>query len=319
MSSNVTDKEAHEWVDPKHSKCSGAAVVDGKAGIVERKRDKLAIVGFASSSREAAPFDDDEWEIVGLNQLYRHIPRADFWADLHVNWEEENVEGTDHRGWIRDCGIPVLMTQQHDDLPTSVRFPVESCIELSCDYFTSTVALLIAWAIHQGYKTIGLWGIDLIVGTEYEFQKACAEFWLGVAHGKDMEIVIPATSALLRHSHRYGFEMEPNWGPVSDIEMKKRQGYLMEEQKKMVDKLHFLDGAADAFSRMKASIQALVDDPDATPLDVNQMLKEIADAHGKTTASLAHAQGAGHELGYWQELFTLRSRGALVKTPHMED
>lgn len=309
MSSNETDKVATaDGVDFNHSKASHAQVIDAEAGLVERKRDKLAIVGFASSSRELAPFDDDEWEIVGLNQLYRHIPRADFWADLHINWEEENVAGTDHRGWIRDCGLPVLMTQHHADLPTSVSFPINECAELATDYFTSTVALLIAWSIHQGYSTVGLWGIDLIVGTEYEHQKACAEFWLGVAHGRGMHVIIPQQAALLKHSHRYGYQMEPSWGPVSSLEMEKRTAYLADEQKTMVDKLHFLDGAADAFTKMK-------NDPE---IDVDQMLKEIGQAHGRTGETLTHCQGALHELGYWQELFTLRARGAEVKTPHSE-
>jgi len=310
MSSNVTDAEpTSTGVDFDHPKRSGASVIDAEAGLVERKREKLAIVGFASSSRSAAPFDDDAWEIIGLNQLYRHIPRADFWADIHINWDSENVEGTDHRGWIRECGIPVIMMAHHEDLPTSVRFPIERCIDLATDYFTSTVALLIAWGVHQGYSTIGLWGIDLIVGTEYEFQKACAEFWLGVAHGKGVHIVIPDSSALLRHSHRYGYEMEPNWGPVSSREMEKRATYLSDEQSSMIAKLHWLDGAADAWKRMQMADE---------PPDVADQLRAIATAHTKTEESLTHAQGALTELGYWRELFTLRSRGARITTPHGE-
>ena len=172
MSSNVDFAKVSAGiggpVDFDHPCRSGAQILDAEAGLIERRRDKVAIVGYATSSRDVAPFDDPDYEIIGLNQLYRLIPRADIWADTHAYWEEFNVEGTDHRGWIRDAQIPVLMTEHHPDLPMSVRFPIERCIEVGTDYFTSTISHLVAWAIVQGYKEIALYGIDLVVGTEYE-------------------------------------------------------------------------------------------------------------------------------------------------------
>ena len=59
-------------------------------------RKKIAICGFAASSRMLAPFDDPEWSVAILNQLYRHTPRASMIYDVHGNWREANVEGTDH-------------------------------------------------------------------------------------------------------------------------------------------------------------------------------------------------------------------------------
>lgn len=305
MSSNkdfATVAEGVTGVDPTHPCRSGAVVLDAEAGLVERKRDKLAIVGYATSTRDLAPFDDMTYEIIGLNQLYRMIPRADFWADLHINWDEENVDGTDHAGWIRECGIPVLMTQRHDDLPTSVRYPIEAVIGEACDYLTSTISLLIGWAIHQGYKEIALYGIDLVVGTEYEFQKACAEFWLGVAHGRGISVIIPQASALLKHTHRYGYEKEPSWGMVKPSEFASREAALIKQRDELLAKLHALDGALHEVQ----THQTWVEDP-------KKRFEWLATEKSDTMATLATLDGAAQETKFWRELLTLRSRGADIQ------
>jgi len=305
MSSNVTDAvvpQGVEGVDPNHpAKNRTMRILDAEHGLIERTRDKLAIVGYASSTRDMAPFDDPEYDIAGLNQIYRFLPREDVHMDIHVNWDEENVEGTDHRGWIRDCGIPVLMTKVHMDLPTSVAFPVDAVIGIATDYLTSSVAFYIAWAIHQGYKRIDLFGIDLIVGTEYEFQKACAEFWLGVAHGRGIHVNIPPQSALLRHSHRYGYEREPQIGLVSFAEMDARLGGLTKQRDKQLSRLYAFDGALHE----NVKHDEWKDDPAKRRAWLNEQRSD-------TMAQIATFDGALQEAGYTRELYRLRSRGAAV-------
>src|SRR5689334_15473635 len=48
------------------------------------RRMKVAIVGFTDHRKEA-PFGDPEWEIWGLNELYRYMPVEQFtrWFELH--------------------------------------------------------------------------------------------------------------------------------------------------------------------------------------------------------------------------------------------
>ena len=56
--------------------------------MLNRTRDKVAIVGFAPSWKQA-PYHSDEWEIWGLNELYKIIPMdAEYlpryrWFQLH--------------------------------------------------------------------------------------------------------------------------------------------------------------------------------------------------------------------------------------------
>lgn len=309
--------EGVEGVDLAHPLRSGARVLDGEAGIVERRREKLAIVGYATSSRDMAPFNDPEWEIVGLNQLYRFIPRADFWCDIHENWNEENVEGTDHEAWLRDCGMPILMFATQPQLPTSVKFPLHDIIaKHGIDYFTSTISYLIAWGIYQGYKTLGLFGIDLIVGTEYEVQKACAEAWLLYAHGRDIQIVLPPNCALLKHTHRYGYEREPAAHPIRLSDYGTRIERLTKERDSHLARLHALDGAiheaiaaAGLFGVSTAESAVVVFDESKRA----EREKWLRQQHQETVATLATIDGALQESIHWKELATLRSRGADVR------
>ena len=252
-------------------------IIDAEAGIIKEfpePRKKIAICGFAASSRMLAPFDDPTWTVFGLNQLYRHCPRASMWADIHANWREDNVEGTDHPKWLAECGIPVYMTRVEPSIPTSIRYPIERVIDrvAGTDYFTSTVAFMLGLAImeideqverelnghpmperfHEGrrliaetYATreIGIFGIDLIVGTEYDFQKACVEFLLGLAQARGITIRIPAQCALLKQQWRYGYETEPKQGPLKIAELQKRSSALQAERQQTIAKLQTLDGA----------------------------------------------------------------------------
>ena len=176
-------------------------------------RKKVAIVGFSESSRHLAPFDDPEWEIWAMNQLYRHIPRATRWFEMHKYPDYltiDQVPGTDYAGWLAQCPIPVYMCDKRDDVPSSVRFPIEEMVRRFGDYFYSTISYAIALAISEGFEEIGLWGIDLAHDSEYEYQKPSAEYLLGVAIGRGITIHLPEQSALLRGTYRYGYENMPS-------------------------------------------------------------------------------------------------------------
>ncbi len=272
-------------VDFNHPKAAHLQILDAADGRVDvlAERKKIAICGFASSSRHLIPVDDADWLIGGMNQLYRHIARADYWFDIHANWQEGNVDGTDHPRWIRECGIPVYMTERVPDAPTTVRYPIERYIaKFGIDYFTSTVSYMIAWALDAidlavekrlremaltsidgtvldvvaltkslyAEYTIGIFGIDLIVGDEYDFQKSCAEFWIGMANARGITVVIPPQSALTKQRWRYGYQAEPTGGILTVSDLKDRQADLQKriaaaqaQHGQIVAALQTLDGA----------------------------------------------------------------------------
>jgi hypothetical protein len=277
-----------EGVQPAHP-CTGVnRVVDADAGVIEllepggaAPRRKFACVGFASSTKDLAPFADPSWAIIGMNQLNRHIPRADAWFEIHRDWNTALVPGTDHAGWLAACGIPVLMTDRVPSIPTSVRYPVEELSKDTGDYFTSTVAYMIAyftrhidrlvearlretppnglataWDVAQLSRTIyaehvlGLFGIDLVVGEEYSWQKPCAEFHLGLALARGITVLIPPQSALLKQRYRYGYEMEPQ-DLIKDSDLAKRETYLRGEHQKASEQAVMLAGALQEIAQFR--------------------------------------------------------------------
>lgn len=262
-----------DGVDPNHVNAAHVQLLDVEKALVRTDRTKFAICGFASSTRGQIPINDPTWEIWGMNQLYRHIPRADRWFDLHWNWDQELVPGTDHEGWIRDSGIPVYMTKHHEGLPTSTRFPIEALMEhfAGVDYFTSSVAHMMALAIWEidrmvdermrtipcetaaegmriarelyGQYTIGLFGIDLVVGEEYFWQKACAEFWVGTAAlGRGITVYVPTESALCKQQFRYGYQTEPQ-AIVKPAEIRAHIAAITKERDEGLKRVYMLEGA----------------------------------------------------------------------------
>lgn len=234
-------------------------------------RTKIAICGFASSSRHRMPVLAPEWEIWCLNQLYRHIPRADREFDIHAKYEEGNVEGTDHPRWLRAFPGPIYMVDPPEDIPTGVRYPIERMIGKFGDYYTSTVAVMLALAIdeidnavqaqmretpcatawdgvalarkaYEGY-TIGIFGIDLVVGTEYFHQKACVEYFIGQACGRGIEVYLPPETALCKQAYRYGWFLEPDT-IIKQTEVEKRLAALIARKNRLVAELQTVDGAA---------------------------------------------------------------------------
>ena len=269
-----------EGIDPQHPCAGKAEILDARNGLVEfympdgvTVRKKLALCGFASSSREMAPWTDPDWVIFGMNQLNRHIPRADAWFEIHKEWNEAVVPGTDHAGWLRQCGIPVFMTDDAATFPTQVRFPIERLIGKFNDYFTSTVAFMLAWAIdhidrhveaaldaapplasardvaaltRSLYRewSIGVYGIDLVVGEEYSWQRPCAEYYLGQALARDIALHIPKPSALLKQRYRYGYLMEPD-DLIKDSDLEKRRVTLVNNLQAHSDQVCRFQGALD--------------------------------------------------------------------------
>jgi len=313
MSSHLTAKEAEPGsgvrFDHAAEKGYELRIVDAEKGIVvsEPKRDKVAIVGFATSSRDLAPFDDPTYEVWTLNQIYRHVPRATRHFDIHCNWEEDNVDGTDHRGWIHDAPIPTYMMNADSTLPNSVRYPIERVIEdAGIDYFTSTVAFEVGLAMLEGFSEIALFGIDLIVGTEYSVQKANLEFWLGMAHARGINVRIPSASALLKQAYRYGYQREPDWGPLQMTEVTRRIELLSTERNQRMALINALDGAIAEDERWYVK---KIDD--MTP---EERMKNLITQRGEAMASLATIDGAIQETTYWRDLFTLRGRGAAVNS-----
>src|ERR1051326_9602101 len=156
---------------------------------------QVAIVGFAQSTRELANAVADDVEVWGENQLYRagFLRRAERWFELHARhlWDTrlDVRRPSDYAGWLAAFPGPVYTLEREPDIPHSVRYPIEAVVADVGDYLTSTVAYMLALAIHERREAIHLYGVDMATNSEYAEQRACCEYLIGLARGRGISII----------------------------------------------------------------------------------------------------------------------------------
>jgi len=207
------------------------------------KRTKVGIVGFASSSRDLAPYGDESFEIWSLNHAYNHVPRWDRWFEVHgrAHFQKDlmrdglSQDGSRHVSWlakepaVKDGGRPIYCQEHYNDIPASVRWPRQELNEwllrnggqsldalplgFHCaDYYTSTPAQMIVLALFEGFEEIHLYGVDMLQAEEYFYQRSGCEYFVGFARGRGVKVYVPPTSALCKANYVYGYSE-----PLTDI------------------------------------------------------------------------------------------------------
>lgn len=170
-------------------------------------RKKVAIVGFAETTRMEAPFNDPTFEIWGLNELYLAIPRADRWFEIHA---ENNIKNSfrdaRHWEWLKGCQIPVYMTKKYKEIKSCKVYPIKLMIRLFGPIFSSSIAEMMAMAIYEGFNEIHLYGVDMAMNKEYGAQKSGCEYFIGLAVGLGIKTYIPVNSDLMKVGFQYGYD-----------------------------------------------------------------------------------------------------------------
>ncbi len=109
-----------------------------------------------------------------------------------------------------ELNVPLMTLKHYDFAPTSVEYPLDDVIQdLRSDNFTNGIDYMIAYAIHCGVFTdIDLYGINMAMGSEYEWEKPGCDFWLGLAKGRGIRVNIKSNVTLLlkpRDGMLYGY------------------------------------------------------------------------------------------------------------------
>jgi len=199
-----------------------------------KPKKKIAIIG-CSDHRAKAPWGDDGWEMWGVNNLFLSLPPEQLkaigkWFEIHsieklpngqfLRRKDPKFRGQNVNDYIQDLAklpCPIYMQQHWDEIPNSIVYPIQDVINIiKTDYFTNTISYEIAIAIigiMQGQydKTIGIWGVDMAVksdlmgNAEYSHQKPSCEFFLGLAAGMGINIILPPESDLLKARFLYAF------------------------------------------------------------------------------------------------------------------
>jgi hypothetical protein len=163
--------------------------------------------------------------------LLIQIHAAPIWRNhqnLNHGRHQLNGSSSSHYDWLqRPHEYPIYMQEHYPDVPSSVRYPKEDIIKAllpniwrdinkpgtnkaealeQVENFTSSTAYALALAIYQGKKQIELVGIEMTSDTEYVRQRPGVMFWLGIAVGRGINVVIH--SPLLMKEKPYGYTGE---------------------------------------------------------------------------------------------------------------
>ena len=180
-------------------------------------KKKVAICGFAPSWKEAPWDDKDNTEIWVLNEMYRVAPevknfRADRWFEIH-DLHSQSKATKEHQDFLKTCPVPLYVQKKYEHLPNAIPFPKDEILAFfeekgfkGSKYFTNSISWFIALAIMEGFKTVSVYGVDMATDSEYGWQRPSCEYWIGLAEGMGVEVIIPPSSDLLKCTQLYAFE-----------------------------------------------------------------------------------------------------------------
>lgn len=117
--------------------------------------------------------------------------------------------------------ILVYMQRAWDDIPNSIPYPMNDVTKEflpASHYYTSSPAFMLSLAMLMDFKEIELYGFDMGTMTEYHYQRANFEYWIGIAHGRGIKVTLPGSKILT--GLLYGYE-NMRTGYRQNLEMRK--------------------------------------------------------------------------------------------------
>lgn len=190
--------------------------------IIPMKNDTVALVGTHDLTRGNAPFDNpavDIWIFNGQSTM-DWCPRADAVFDIHPAEDiyRRSQEDVPFGNWLKsEKNIPYYTPEPVADCPNNIVYPIEEVSNHVLKnfkrdgkpnkYFTSGPCYALAMAIHQGYKRIEMYGIEMENNTEYLYQRDGIALYLGIAAGRNIEVIIDNRSMMF-YAPLYGYEMD---------------------------------------------------------------------------------------------------------------
>lgn len=222
-------------------------IVDPRNGVVAvTPPGKKVLIYGAGLHHRQAPLDDESWEVWCINLIPALDSmgklRADRWFDIH----QRLAQTDDDLKWIGEvCPVPIYVPEDLLDAgPRCVRFPHERIIAtFGSANFACSFAYQIALALYEGYKTIGLFGVELPYGTRRErtVEWASVAFWMGYATACGVHFVLPQGSRLAQHPFLYGIQYKEE---IEDVEkyLKVLASYGTAERDSAADGPNAIDG-----------------------------------------------------------------------------
>jgi len=242
-----------------------------------------------------------------INELYKYSgkeaaehkvkPRYDVWFEIHNIKDSPSKQNKTHQEFLKTMKLP-LVTQQHwDEYPTSLGFPraqIKNKIDESfiiddiggkyTDY-SNQISWMIALAIYMGYEEIHIYGVDMAANTEYNFQRASCQFFIGLAAGLGIKLLIPNSSELCKHYKDYGFDTDN----APRFRAKDRIKDLKARQQDMEKRLAEIEFFKDKLTRELATQAAVINNTITELKQERAKVEAIAEANTGLLAFLSKA------------------------------
>lgn len=218
---------------------------------------KVAIVGFAPTSRDEAPWTDPGWEKWILNDLFQFVDCSQVTRTFHLHPTQQLRDEKIEDEYLRTNDTILHYTwEERPEWPTATRYPDSLLTKYQLPhqdhpYYTNSISYMIAMALEQPNLTqLGIWGVDMAHHTEYAAQRPSCEFFLGIAVAKlgPQNVILPKASDLLRTPYLYGRE------PISQLvinlrkrkeDVTERRGQFLAQQNSAIANGLKLDGALE--------------------------------------------------------------------------
>jgi hypothetical protein len=181
--------------------------------------DTIALSGLAPSSRDQIKDIAPDTAVFAIGAAHKlpALPRMDACLEIHPLWllDHENYN-PDLRTWLNEHhDFPVYMMEKYPGIPSAVRYPLEQVTERFLSwvcrgdevnrFYTSSFDYLMGLALLHNPRRVEIYGYDMSTDTEYYYQREGASFWLGLAAGAGIEVVIPEDCPMLS-SRMYAYE-----------------------------------------------------------------------------------------------------------------
>ena len=130
-----------------------------------------------------APLTGLSW---GINMVNLLRP-VDLIFEMHdeIRWHQKRLKGIKS---ALETKTPVYSIGGFETYGFK-RYPVEAIInEFGEDYFGCSIDYMLAFAIYGKFEKVDVYGVNLVCGTEYYYERPSVEFWRGYAKGRGIDI-----------------------------------------------------------------------------------------------------------------------------------
>ncbi len=182
-----------------------------KRALANLPQKKILILG-TCPSRLSAPLGDLSWDVFTIGPGGKNSNRWNTLFEVHGNgtWPEGFAEYL-HELKAEKPPKRIFTEEPMPDWPANVVFPRDAMYaKYGRMWFTSSISYAIALALEENVTDLGIFGIDLESGEEYESQFVAARYFIDLARLAGVNLLLPKGCGLLRDPLPYPNAYESN-------------------------------------------------------------------------------------------------------------